>query len=292
MQRGKSVAQCSNMGVSREISHTTFGIAVFVLSLLLACALLYFISYENAPSATVGVTDIASSSVRATETTGVSTATASSTSPKAQKDASGALKTATPWKKTMTTYFYVGEPSDADNAYIPNDASYWDEKWQAHFGGIDSPNCRSGYIPCEFTPKENPFYFALPYAEYDPAGKLKVSAQRVPWYKPSFFNIDGTENTQLLKNRWIAVRHAGQTCYAQWEDVGPNGEDDFAYVFGKAAPINTFGAHAGLDASPALWKCLHMSDNDYTEWAFVDASAVPAGPWKDIVTTSGTSWGN
>jgi hypothetical protein len=184
----------------------------------------------------------------------------------------------------MTTNFWVGEPADADNAYITNTESYWDEKWQDHFGGVDSPDCRYHYDPCGFKPTENPFYFALPYAEYDAAGTLKASAKQVPWY--------GKDSQQLLKNRWIAVKHNGVTCYAQWEDVGPNGEDDFGYVFGKEKPNNTFGEKAGLDASPALWKCLHMSDNDVTDWAFVSASDVPAGPWNDIVTTSGTSWGN
>jgi hypothetical protein len=31
------------------------------------------------------------------------------------------------FKSTMTTLFRVGEPSDADNAFIPNDVSYWDK---------------------------------------------------------------------------------------------------------------------------------------------------------------------
>src|SRR5262249_21858566 len=144
--------------------------------------------------------------------------------------------------------------------------------------------------PCKFSPKENPFYFALPYAEYDANGTLKNTAKKVPWYSASLFRLDGSESTQLLKNRWIVVKHAGNICYAQWEDVGPNGEDDFAYVFGSAKPTNTFGEKAGLDASPALWKCLGMTDNGETQWAFVDASVVPSGPWKDTVTTSGTSW--
>jgi hypothetical protein len=38
------------------------------------------------------------------------------------------------FKSTMTTLFWVGEPSDADNAFIPNNASYWDKDWQRHYG--------------------------------------------------------------------------------------------------------------------------------------------------------------
>lgn len=187
-----------------------------------------------------------------------------------------------PWKSTMTTLFWVGETADADNAYITNTQSYWDEQWQEHYGGVDSPNCRIGFLPCSFVPNENPFYFALPYAEYDESGNLKETVRQIPWY--------GKDTGQVLKNRWIVVRHGGSVCYGQWEDVGPNNEDDFGYVFGSAKPSNTFGEKAGLDVSPALWRCLQMSDNDVTEWAFVDAGVVPEGPWKDTVTTSGTSW--
>lgn len=187
------------------------------------------------------------------------------------------------FKEAMTTYFFVGEPSDASNDFIPNNVSYWDEAWQEHYGGVDSPDCRSGYFPCGFTPKENPFYVALAYAEFNEQGNLKASAKMVPWYKPGV--------TSLLKNHWVEVRHKGKSCFGQWEDVGPNGEDDFAYVFGKAStPVNTFGERAGLDVSPAMWKCLGMDDNATTSWRFVDDTAVPSGPWKEVVTSSESTW--
>jgi hypothetical protein len=86
------------------------------------------------------------------------------------------------------------------------------------------------------------------------------------------------------------VTYHGRTCYGQWEDVGPFESDDFNYVFGFSKPINVNLAHAGLDVSPALWHCLGMSRNDFTRWSFDDAANVPAGPWKDIVTTSEISW--
>lgn len=187
------------------------------------------------------------------------------------------------FKNVMTTYFYVGEPSEASNAYIPNDMSYWDETWQAHFGGVDTPDCRNGYNPCGFTPKENPFYVALPFAEYDSAGNIKNSIGKIPWFEAT--------STFGLKNHWVEVKYGSTTCYGQWEDVGPNGEDDFAYVFGeKSLPVNTFGEKAGLDVSPALLKCLGLTDNAITSWRFVDAAAVPDGPWRAIVTSSPISW--
>jgi hypothetical protein len=192
---------------------------------------------------------------------------------------------ASAFKATETTYFFVGEPSDASNDFIPNDVSYWDDAWQKHFGGADSDQCREGYNPCGFTPKENPFYVALPYAEFDASGALKESAKTIPWYQPGL--------SPLLKNHWVEVRYNSHTCYGQWEDVGPNGEDDFAYVFGSAKyPVNTFGERAGLDVSPAMFSCLGLTDNATTSWRFVDPTDVPSGPWKSVVTSSPISWGN
>ena len=129
-------------------------------------------------------------------------------------------------KTVMTTLFWTGEPSDSDNDYIDNISSAWDSHWTDHYGGVDDPNVRCGYRPCAFAPKENPFYFALPYGEYDDNGNLKASAANVPWF--------GKDRLPLLKNRWISVTHGNRTCYGQWEDVGPFESDDFNYVFGKS----------------------------------------------------------
>ena len=73
-------------------------------------------------------------------------------------------------KQTMTTLFWVGETADSENAFIPNDQSYWDRDWQNHYGGVDEPERRNGYWPADFKPKENPFYVALPYGEFTEAG--------------------------------------------------------------------------------------------------------------------------
>jgi hypothetical protein len=144
------------------------------------------------------------------------------------------------------------------------------------------------FQPCGFIAKENPFYVALPYAEYDSTGSMKSSVSQVPWYSHGEINAPGT--APFLKNRWVAVRYHDHVCYGQWEDVGPNGEDDVSYVFGKTKPTNTFGERAGLDISPAMWKCLGIYDNTETEWSFVDASEIPEGAWKDVVTSSRISW--
>lgn len=266
------------MWVNHLINRQASRLLVFSACFALAVTLLYFLSYQNRQDAPPSI-----QATTTPATTTVSTKPVVTEKPSEKKPV--AIKNLSPWKAVMTTVFWVGESAGEDNAFITNTESYWDEHWQDSFGGVDSPNCRTGYLPCEFTPRENPFYFALPYAEYDEVGALKASAKTISWF--------GKGSLPLLKNRWIAVRRGEVVCYGQWEDVGPNGEDDFAYVFGSSVtPTNTFGEKAGLDVSPALLKCLQMTDNGYTEWAFVDQSDVPAGPWRSVVTASRPSWGN
>ena len=90
----------------------------------------------------------------------------------------------------------------------------------------------------------------------------------------------------MVKNRWIQVTFKTKTCYGQWEDVGPYGEDDQTYVFGAAAPKNKIQPGAGFDVSPALRDCLGMGSTSKTSWRFVDDAEVPMGPWKATITTS------
>lgn len=181
----------------------------------------------------------------------------------------------------ITTWFYVGEPADSSNGFISNAPSAWQDDWESHFGGVDNPNGRN------FTPKENPYYFALPYNDFDENGNRKSNVNSViPWAKSRVWPADWS----ICKNQWIKVTKGGKSVYAQWEDVGPFLEDDSAYVFGSAAPANTDESHAGLDVSPTVRNALGLSDVDHTSWQFVDASAVPAGPWKTTVTTSQTDW--
>ncbi len=187
-----------------------------------------------------------------------------------------------PFKVTMTTLFWVGEPSNEENDFIPNDQSYWDKDWQENYGG-DDPERRNRHWPAGFTPKQNPFYVALPYGEFTEHGDaLKHNARHVPWYRSGL--------DPLLKNRWVEIRRNDRSCFAQWQDVGPCGEDDFDFVFGTAGkPRNTFDAKAGLDVSPAVWHHLGMTDNGLSAWRFVEEADVPAGPWTEIVTTLGNN---
>lgn len=183
----------------------------------------------------------------------------------------------TAFKKTITTVFWVGEAASSENGYIDNYGSYWDSHWMKHFGGVDSPTHRDGYLPAGFIPKENPFYVALPFAEVDHDGNLKEAAKKIPGFAAG--------NEPLTRNRWVEIRYRGKSCFAQWQDVGPSEENDFDWVFGSAKkPKNQYGLKAGLDISPAAAHFLGIEDSARTEWRFVDAADVPDGPWKAIVT--------
>lgn len=188
-----------------------------------------------------------------------------------------------------TTYFWVGEPADSDNGYIPNSASSWDNNWQIHYGGVDDPNNRNGYYPAGFTPKENPFYFALPYDDFDDNGIRRQNAySEVYWAKSK--NWQSYES--MCKNQWIKITKGGKTVYAQWEDCGPYFYDDSSYVFGTALPRNQFlNNSSGLDVSPAVRDYLGLTGLDTVSWQFMDAENVPSGIWKTIVTASQIDWG-
>ena len=184
-------------------------------------------------------------------------------------------------RNITATTFWVGEPSDADNGHIANDASAWDDRWQQHFGGVDDPGKRSGWRPAGFVPGENPFYVALPYDDLDNTDRAKASAAAIPWAGPP------VAGQSVVKNRWVRIDVGGRTAYAQWEDVGPFSEDDFAYVFGRAAPKSHANESAGIDLSPAVQDSLGLDGESPVAWRFVDRADVPPGPWLDTVTTSG-----
>ncbi len=188
-------------------------------------------------------------------------------------------------RNIKVTWFYVGEPATEENLFISNVASAWDDIWLWHYGGVDSPSDRNNYYPSKFIPSENPFYVALPYNDLDENGNLKSSARQIPWFSEELLSQNGS----VLKNRWVKIIKGNKIAYAQWEDVGPFGEDDFDYVFGDAPPANSING-AGIDVSPAVRDYLGLSDVDYVDWQFVDEKDVPPGPWKDIVTTTPVTW--
>lgn len=184
------------------------------------------------------------------------------------------------------TVFWIGETASEANGQIPNIASAWDDQWLEHYRGIDDPDNRNGYAPAGFIPGENSFYVALPFNDFDADGNRRNDlADYVPWATSGDDPLDS-----ILKNHWIRIIKGDKTAYAQWEDVGPFGEDDRAYVFGNSLPANVINDHAGLDVSPAVRDYLGLQDIDKVDWQFVNAEQVADGPWKTVVTSSPLNW--
>ena len=184
-------------------------------------------------------------------------------------------------RNITVTIFWTGEAAGPDNGNISNVQSAWDENWTRHYGGYDSPSARRGYNPAAFEPLQNPFYFALPYSDMSDDGRKADALNIIPWSSEKSIWL---ENESLCKNRWIKITKNSKTAYAQWEDVGPFGEDDQNYVFGNTAPANRLNQNAGLDVSPAVHDYLGLEDIDRVDWQFVDFVDVPDGPWKETIT--------
>jgi len=190
-------------------------------------------------------------------------------------------------KNVSVTLFWIGEDASEDNKEISNNSSAWDDSWVKHYGGTDNPEKRNGYLPAKFVPRENPFYFALPYNDFDKKGERKKDVESViPWAK----DLKLGDSVSYVKNRWIKIMKGDKVAYAQWEDVGPFGENDAGYVFGNVEPQSKTNSHAGLDVSPAVKDYLEISGKDIVDWQFVDDENVPSGSWKKIVTKTNICW--
>jgi hypothetical protein len=182
------------------------------------------------------------------------------------------------WKTNIvTTVFWVGEQAGGNNP-VPNFRSSWDLNWQANYGGFDNPekSDRRNYIPISFVPRQNPFYFALPYNDVS-HGQFKPEAPLViPWFKQAYMG----QGQSVCWHHWIAIRKGNRTCYAQWEDCGPFRTDHFQYVFGNERPKPNLNHGAGLDVSPAVRDYLGLQPTDVTDWQFVNTQDVAPGPWR------------
>jgi len=185
-----------------------------------------------------------------------------------------------PWKKEIvTTVFWIGE-KPAPNNPVPNRVSCWDKDWTKNYGGVDdpSPGHRSNYIPVKFTPRQNPFYCALPYNDKAREGHRPEAPRIVPWFNAAYQG----PAVSTCKSRWVAIRKGNRVAYAQWEDAGPFRTDHWQYVFGNERPKPNLNKGAGLDVSPAVRDYLGLQSTDVTDWRFVDFSEVPRGPWSTL----------
>jgi hypothetical protein len=182
-----------------------------------------------------------------------------------------------PWRQQIvTTVFWIGEQPTARNP-VPNRSSSWDKNWSGSYGGFDNPDRarRAGYIPAAFTPKQNPFYCALPYNDKASTGHRPEASRVVPWFKEAYQG----PAVSTCKGRWVAIRKGNRVAYAQWEDAGPFRTDHWQYVFGNDRPKPNLNRGAGLDVSPAVRDFLQLGETDITDWRFVEFNEVPKGPW-------------
>jgi len=185
-----------------------------------------------------------------------------------------------PWKsQIVTTVFWIGEKPSGNNP-VPNRVSSWDKDWTKNYGGMDDPDPahRSNYIPVKFTPRQNPFYCALPYNDKAREGHRPEAPRVVPWFNEAYQG----PAVSTCKGRWIAIRKGNRVAYAQWEDAGPFRTDHWQYVFGNERPKPNLNKGAGLDVSPAVRDFLGLEPTDVTDWRFVDFSEVPRGPWSTL----------
>jgi hypothetical protein len=185
-----------------------------------------------------------------------------------------------PWKRQIvTTVFWIGEMPSGNNP-VPNRSSSWDKDWTRSYGGFDDPTPahRSDYMPEKFTPRQNPFYCALPYNDKASTGHRPEAPRVVPWFKEAYQG----PGISTCKGRWVAIHKGNRTVYAQWEDAGPFRTDHWQYVFGDERPKPNLNKGAGLDVSPAVRDYLGLQETDVTDWKFVDFSEVPRGPWAKV----------
>jgi hypothetical protein len=185
------------------------------------------------------------------------------------------VKVSYPWKTgIITTEFWIGEGGSTISS-TDNVASAWDANWRSTNRGTDSPNDRNGYASGEHASTVNPFYVALPFNDLAFPDKARDWVPR-SWHRPP---EDGKQ-VSACQHRWVWIKNArGQSCFAQWEDVGPLRYDHAEYVFGPERP-DTY-TRAGLDVSPAVAQYLGIDGNKraFTSWRFVDDEDVPPGQW-------------
>src|SRR5438046_8377494 len=107
-----------------------------------------------------------------------------------------------PWKKNIvTTVFWIGERPNGNNP-VPNRISSWDRDWSRSYGGFDDPNPahRSNYTPVKFTPRQNPFYCALPYNDKAANGHRPEAPRAVPGFNEAYQG----RAVSTSRDRWVA----------------------------------------------------------------------------------------
>lgn len=199
----------------------------------------------------------------------------------------------------QATTFWAGELYDPDlGVEGQNISSAWDVDWTEHHGGCDGVEIEADadtgnvcgfeervaaedFMPRAMTPRENPFYLALPFDDLNNDDAFSQRAN-IPWADdPGYAGRLEDRDFSYMKNRWVQVEGPDGSCYGQIEDAGPGEYADFGYVFGDAPPIEEIG----IDLSPSLYACVGLGPEagiGVVSWRFVDRP--PPGPWTEVVT--------
>ncbi|KAM9972323.1 hypothetical protein ACTFIW_007382 [Dictyostelium discoideum] len=156
------------------------------------------------------------------------------------------------FNKSYTTHYNVKTilryaDNHEDTFLWASNQTAWDRDWKNKIGIVSVDTCP--FIKSVLIPKENTFYCVLPYNDLDQFGR-KANAYQIPWATSS-----DPDEYSILKNRWIKVSHKDAMAFCQYEDVGPQYDDDFSYVFGTShsLPESQYG---GLAISPHVAQFL------------------------------------
>jgi hypothetical protein len=83
------------------------------------------------------------------------------------------------------------------------------------YGGFDDPNPanRRSYLPIKFTPRQNPFYCALPYNDKAHTGHRPEALRVVPWFQDTYRG----PAVSTCKDRWVAIRKGKGIGYFRYQ---------------------------------------------------------------------------
>ncbi|KAF2078286.1 hypothetical protein CYY_000378 [Polysphondylium violaceum] len=174
------------------------------------------------------------------------------------------------------------------------ESTAWNADWYGKMGMTTLEKCP--YFQDFMLSNENYYFCTLPYNDIDKYGR-KSSAHLIPWA-----TLNDPQDHSILKNKWIRVAHKNSFAFCQIEDVGPENDDDFHYVFGASHSIPESSV-GGLAISPIVANFLGIMSKFYENydsngkltttdedvrcsWQFFQEEDVPEGPWKKRVTRS------
>ena len=207
------------------------------------------------------------------------------------RDANGALRASRARRlvklheAVSTTIFWIGEPASADNGFIANDDSAWDECWKERYGGIDDPVNRNGFFPAGFTPHDNPFYVALPYNDLDSNGDRRWNlASVVPWAKIATLPVTDS----AVKNRWVKIIAGDADLLRAMGGRRPVQRERLALRVrtGAGRAIPSTAAPVSMSRPPCVTACRSPTASPRPTGASSRRPRCPHGPWTTIVTTS------